>query len=121
MQSPKTRREGNVLVKFFSHFIKTSRSEEHFHGYYTYTHTHISCVQLSRKKSEYTEHFFPLFKALSFLQSALIPSTSLIHRNKRTTHWLGSQALHLTSCVTLSKSLKFSELEFPLWQIGKMV
>ena len=88
----------------------------------THTHTHTFPVSnYQERKVNTLSIFFPLFKALSFLQSALIPSTSLIHRNKRTTHWLGSQALHLTSCVTLSKSLKFSELEFPLWQIGMMV
>ena len=47
-----------MLVKIFSRFIQTSRSEEYFHDYYTHTHTHTSFVQLSRKK-EHTGHFFP--------------------------------------------------------------
>ena len=86
------------------------------------THTHTFPVSnYQERKMNTLSILFSLFKALSFLRSSPIPGTGLIHRNKRTTHWLGSQALHPTSCVTLSKSLKFSELEFPLWQTGMMV
>lgn len=108
--SPKTRREGNVLVKFFSHFIKKNLKVWGTLSWLLHIHTHFLCPTIKKEKWTHWAFFFPV-QSLFFSPGHLHPGTvSFIEIKGLHIGWVPKFCTY--QLCDLSKSLKFQSLSF---------